>query len=100
MAFFIYEIKLKIGFFKTELCDLYIYDDKIVLAPKENTELHEIVITNESINSISLIKKNTKFFEIEIGSQQGMFVGTIFLTSESEKLFGILIKKFGRKVYI
>gem|GEM_PF-1243362 len=100
MVFQACELKLKTGFFKTELYNLSIYDDKIVLTPKENTVLQEIVITNENLNSISLVNKSTDFFEIEIYTQQGMFIGNISASFNSKKLLRILVEKFDRKILI
>jgi len=100
MASFDCEIKLRTGFFKTELYNLSIYDDKIVLVPKENTVLREIVITNEDLNFISLVNKGTDFFEIEIYTQQGMFIGNISASYNSKKLLRILIEKFDGKILI
>jgi len=100
MTFLTYELKLKTGFFKTEFYDLCIYDDKIVLVSKENTALQEIVITKKDLNSISLINKNSKFFEIEIRTQQGIFIGNLSTSFDSKELLRILVKNFDGKILI
>jgi hypothetical protein len=100
MAFVAYELKLKTSFFKTELYDLFICSDKIILMPKDNTELQKNIITNENLNSISLIKKSTNSFEIEISTQQGIFIGKLSKSINSEELISTLIKNFEGKIFI
>jgi hypothetical protein len=100
MAFVAYEFKLKAGFFKTELYDLSICSDEIKLMPKENTALQEIIITNENLNSINLVKKSTNSFEIEINTQQGIFTGMLSKSINLEELISTLIKNFEGKIFI
>lgn len=97
MVFLTYELKLRTGFFKTEQYNLGVNENKIVLAPKKNQMLQEIIIMPENLKSISLSNKNNNLFELEIQTQQGIFVGDLLTAVNIKRLLIMLNKNFAGK---
>lgn len=95
----VYEIKLKTGFFKTELYNLSVYNERITLESKEKCEVQSKVFHDKDIYFICIVKKNTGIFEIEINARQGTFIGVLSCPG-LEKLFYILKSEFNSKVII
>lgn len=100
MAASVYELKLKTGFFKTELYNLSVCNEQITLEQKENKGLERFILHNRDIYLISIVKKKANTYEIEINAQQGAFVGILFSNSNLEELFYTLKKEFDGKVII
>ncbi|MEW6624756.1 MAG: hypothetical protein AB1420_16800 [Bacillota bacterium] len=92
------DIKLKSGFFKTQLYSLVIFQNQISLIPKENSELNKINIRPEDLISVNIFKRGSRVVELEIITKNGSYTGTIDTESNVEELLSTL-KEIWQKTY-
>jgi hypothetical protein len=100
VVFMAYDVKLKSGFFKTQQYTLAISNKQITLTPQEDSELHNIVITDQDLSTISITGRDTKLTEFEINAQSGIYMGTFAADTNIEEVLWTLKKEFGSKTII
>lgn len=91
-----YEIKLKVGFFKTQPYCLTITGGQIILTPQEDGVDDRPVIDNSELTSICIIK-TMKSGEFEIITPGGIYVGTFAPQTDLEKVRHVFARAFGPK---
>jgi hypothetical protein len=96
----VYDVKLKSGFFKTQQYTLAISNKQITLTPQEDSELHNIVITDQDLSTISITGRDTKLTEFEINAQSVIYMGTFAADTNIEEVLWTLKKEFGSKTII
>lgn len=94
------DFKLKTGFFKTEQYILAIDTSQLILTPKKDGETHRIVINDNDITTITIIKRGSRLIELEIVSKIGIYIGTLESNSKIDEIIFLLRKEFGRKFLV
>ncbi len=91
-----FKVKLKIGFFKTQLYDLVISQGQMFWRPQEKSEA-ALLIKNSELESVCLIKKNGGETELEIVTSDAVYVGILVTGDDFSRLKQVLAKEFGNK---
>ena len=91
-----FKIKLKRGFFKTELYDLSISSDLLILTPTDYPS-PSLEITKEELKSIAFIARENSEGEIEIITNDVIYNGNLLNGEDNAFLGQVLYKEFGNK---
>lgn len=92
----IIKIKLKTGYFKTQLYKLSISEGNITLTPLGNKG-DNILIENNKLKSIGYIKRGNRVGELEIISDDVIYTGVLEEKDNFPELYQIFTKEFGNK---
>ncbi|KUO51165.1 MAG: hypothetical protein APF76_16880 [Desulfitibacter sp. BRH_c19] len=94
------DIRLKAGFFKTQLYSLGVCQNQLILIPKENTELNRIIVTANELMSVTVFKRGSKIVELEIKTKDTSYIGHTASETNLEELFFTFSGEFGNKLTI
>jgi len=96
-----FEIKLKAGFFKTSRYSLTIDNKQILLIPQkdsnDDSENGKLVIDDNDLKSVCIIKGNLGAGEIEIVAQSGIYIGNFVSQTNLEEVGQVFANEFGNK---
>lgn len=92
-----FEIKMKVGFFKTQAYCLTTESGQIVLTPLGNSEMERQVIEWEELKSVSIISQNMTSVELEIAAHSHTYFGSISSSADLEEIIRNLAREFGNK---
>lgn len=95
-----FEIKLKAGFFKTRRCYLTIGQKRIVLAPQDTDEREQLIIDDNILKFVYIIRRGLSAGEIEIVTQSGSYIGNFLPQTSMEEVCQVLAREFGDKFII
>lgn len=92
-----YKIKLKVGFFKTQLCTVEINSQQISLIPQENGA-KSIIIKNDALKTAGFITNDNRGDEeLEIVTVDATYRGTLVDKNDFTDLSQVLYQEFGKK---
>ena len=91
-----FEIKVKVGFFKTQPYQLTFGPGQIILTPLEDIDNGLLVIKGQDLKSVSIMRRMPSG-EIEIATHSNTFIGTFNSQSDLEDVAKILSKGFSAK---
>lgn len=91
-----FEFRMKTGFFETKLYVLLIRKGKLILSPKESED-GLITIPEASILNITL-KKIQKSFEMEIETEETIYLGLLDNMADYEKLINQMKENINKKI--
>lgn len=96
----IFQVKLKSGFFRTLNYKLEVEKDELVLKPevREGTDL--IVIRNEDILELGIIRYSSGKMEFEIITTGSYYFGCISSENNIDELFSSLKSTLGKRLSI
>lgn len=92
-----YEIKLKEGFFKTQVYYLTVGSGQIILTPQEHDDKDQVVINGDELQSVSIMSRNRTSPELEIVTSTNIYDGNLSAQIDLKKLAGDLDQEFGLK---
>lgn len=91
-----FKIKLKQGFFKTVLYHLTISPGLLILTPADYTA-PSLKITKEELKSIAFIARENSEGDIEIITNDEIYIGNLLIGENNALLGQVLYKEFGNK---
>ncbi|MDD3655035.1 MAG: hypothetical protein PHO01_12825 [Desulfotomaculaceae bacterium] len=91
-----FEIKLRVGFFKTRCYRLIIAHRKILLTPHDDNN-EQIIIDDKELISIDISKKGCKTGELEIISQNRVYIGNFVHQRNLKEVCRFFAGEFGNK---
>ncbi|HZK44592.1 MAG TPA: hypothetical protein VFC73_09965 [Syntrophomonadaceae bacterium] len=91
-----FKIKLKVGYFKTELYNLAISEGNITLSPLDN-KADFLFIENSELKSVGYIKRENREGELEIITSDTIYTGTLLASDSLVELYKTLSKELGNK---
>lgn len=94
------DIKLKTGFFKTQLYSLGVCQNQLTLIPKENNGLNKIIITAKELISVTVFKRDLKAVELEIKTRDGTYIANIGAKTSLEEILFTFTGEFGKKLTV
>lgn len=89
-----FEIKVKIGFFKTQPYQLTFGPGQIILTPLEDIDNGLLVMEGRDLKSVSIMRRNLTSGEIEIVTHSNTFIGSFNSQRDLEDVAKILSKEF------
>lgn len=92
-----FEIKLKVGFFKTQAYYLTIAGEQIILTPQDSSETERLVIERKELKSVSIISRNVTSADLEITTHRHTYLGSISPSDDLKELTRNLAQEFGDK---
>ncbi len=92
-----FEIKLKVGFFKTQDYYLTIAGEQIILTPRDSSETERLVIAREELKLVSIISRNLTCADLEIRTPTNTYLGRISPSDDLKELSSHLVQEFGDK---
>ena len=92
-----FEIRLKAGFFKTQVYCLTAGSGQIILTPQEDDGRKRVIINEDELQSISIIGRIRPYTELEIVSLTDIYVGSLAAQTDLKKLAINLDREFGAK---
>ena len=92
-----FEIKLKVGFFKTQPYDLVIRLGQIILTPQEDQEYGSLVIEDKELQSVSITRRKLHSMELEIVAHSIVLIGSFASQTDMEEAAKILSREFKDK---
>lgn len=96
MVILTFEIRLKAGFFKTQVYYLTVGSGQIVLTPLERDGNDRVVINGDELQSVSMMNRGNHA-ELEIVASTNIYVGSLAAQTDIKKLAGNLDREFGAK---
>lgn len=89
-----FEIKLKSGFFRTESWFLTLSPGQLIMTPQDG-DFHRRRVTNqEEVQSICIIRHNSRVGDLEIVSRDGTWVGSFTVPGDMEEAARILAGEY------
>jgi len=92
-----FEIRLKVGFFKTQVYYLTVGYGQIIMTPQDNDGNDRVVINKDELQSVSLMSRNWGSAELEIVTLNNIYIGSLAAQTDLKKLAGNLDREFGAK---
>ncbi|MDD2555552.1 MAG: hypothetical protein PHN17_04280 [Syntrophaceticus sp.] len=92
-----FEIRLKAGFFKTQVCYLKVGSGQIILIPQEHDGNDRVVINGDELQSVNIMSRNLTYAELEIVTTTNIYVGSLAAETDLKKLAVNLGQEFGAK---
>ncbi|KAF1086678.1 hypothetical protein SPSYN_00397 [Sporotomaculum syntrophicum] len=93
----IFDIKLKVGFFKTRGYCLTVGHKQIFLTPHDD-DYEKYIINDKELVSIGIYKKNRQIAHLEIVSKRDVYIGSFAIPKNIEEVCQLFIKEFGNKL--
>ncbi len=92
-----FAIKFKVGFFKTRIYNLTVSQGRIILQPLDTNE-KTLIIDDSQLQSVGFTKRENKDGELEIITNNKIYIGNFVKKDDCLKLSQILYKEFKDKV--
>lgn len=87
-------IKIKSGFFKTESWFLTLSPGQLIIAPQDGDSNRRRVIGQDEVQSICIIRHNSRLGDLEIVSRDRTYVGSFTVPGDMEEAARILAGEF------
>ncbi|KUG02693.1 hypothetical protein ASZ90_019918 [hydrocarbon metagenome] len=92
-----FDIKLKVGFFKTQPYYLAIRPGQIIMTPQEDQEDGSLVIEDKELQSVSITRRKLHSMELEIVSHSITLIGSFASQTDMEEAAKNLAREFKHK---
>lgn len=89
-----FEIKLKSGFFRTESWYLTLRPGQLTMTPQDGDPNRRRVMAQEEVQSICIIRHNSRAGDVEIVSRDVTYVGSFTTPGDMEEAARILAQIF------
>lgn len=93
-----YNLRLRLGFFRTERYSLEVFLKQLVLIPAANGDM--IVLGDKDIESIIIFNRKLETMEFEINAVGGLYMGILEEAVDISELMGLLKEQFGNRVLL
>jgi len=93
----IFEVRLKAGFFKTQLYFMSIAGGQIVLTPQEHFANGRLIIAEDDLESVGITSWDMVDGELEIATSHRVYLGRFVSSTDLEAVARSLCREFGSK---
>ncbi len=92
-----FDIKLKVGFFKTRGYCLTVGHKQIFLTPHD-ADYEEYIINDKELIYIGISKKSRQLAGLEIATNRSVYIGSIAIHKNIGIISRLFIREFGNKL--